>query len=221
MKLQLALDRLTIEEAIAVARAAEPYYDWLEVGTSLLKEFGMESLRQIRKAFPDKFIVADIKTFDNALYEFDLCFRYGADAATVMAAAPTATVDACRGMAKQYDKLCIVDLLNASAIHYVPLFEDPNIVICLHTGKDQQEVDGAAIDTGSRYDFSPFIVDGGATIAVAGGITAASLSSLRKLRPEIAIVGTGITKAANPNAAAREIYTALQVENHQAWSVER
>ena len=44
MKIQLALDRVTIEEAIILAKLAEPSVDWIEVGTSLIKEYGIESI---------------------------------------------------------------------------------------------------------------------------------------------------------------------------------
>ena len=75
MKIQLALDRLTIEEAIAIAEKAEQEIDWIEVGTSLIKEFGVKSIEEMKKRFPNKTIVADIKTFDNAKYEFEMCFQ--------------------------------------------------------------------------------------------------------------------------------------------------
>ncbi|WP_025698066.1 orotidine 5'-phosphate decarboxylase / HUMPS family protein, partial [Paenibacillus forsythiae] len=88
MKIQLALDRMSIEEAADMVRRTEPYIDWIEVGTSLIKEFGMASVEALKREFPHKTIVADMKTFDNAQYEFELCFGAGADVATVMGAAP-------------------------------------------------------------------------------------------------------------------------------------
>lgn len=54
MIIQLALDRLTISEAIRIAQLVEADIDWIEVGTSLIKEFGIDSVRQMRKAFPHK-----------------------------------------------------------------------------------------------------------------------------------------------------------------------
>ena len=95
MNVQLALDRLTIEEAIKMGNIVREYVDWIEVGTSLIKEFGMESVKELRKAFPEKIIVADIKTFDNARYEFEMCYKAGADVATVMGAAPKVSIDTC------------------------------------------------------------------------------------------------------------------------------
>jgi 3-hexulose-6-phosphate synthase len=59
-------------------------------------------VKPIKKAFPDKIIVADMKTFDNAKYEFELCFQAGADVATVMGAAPLVTVEACMDAAIQF-----------------------------------------------------------------------------------------------------------------------
>lgn len=44
MQLQVALDRLSLENALCLAQSMQPYTDWSEVGISLLKEFGMESL---------------------------------------------------------------------------------------------------------------------------------------------------------------------------------
>ena len=40
MIIQLALDRMNMKEAIEMARTVESSIDWIEVGTSLIKEFG-------------------------------------------------------------------------------------------------------------------------------------------------------------------------------------
>ena len=67
MKLQVAIDRVSIERAIDIIREVEEYTDIVEIGTSLIKDFGLESVRRIKKEFPTKIILADIKTIDEAL----------------------------------------------------------------------------------------------------------------------------------------------------------
>ncbi len=99
MELQVALDRLSLDDALRIAKAVAPYADWIEVGTSLIKEFGMESVRRMRQALGQARILADIKTIDNARYEFELCFKAGANSASVMGVAPDATLEACSEVA--------------------------------------------------------------------------------------------------------------------------
>ena len=40
---QLALDRFSIEEALQMARNCQEEADWIEIGTSLIKEFGIQA----------------------------------------------------------------------------------------------------------------------------------------------------------------------------------
>lgn len=54
MKIQLALDRFTIQEAIEIAAKAEKAIEWIEVGTSLIKEFGVKSIYDIKTGFRTK-----------------------------------------------------------------------------------------------------------------------------------------------------------------------
>ena len=51
MKLQLALDRMEIDDAIQLTKKVEDSIDWVEVGTSLIKEFGMASVKEMKKSF--------------------------------------------------------------------------------------------------------------------------------------------------------------------------
>jgi 3-hexulose-6-phosphate synthase len=199
MKIQLALDRMEINEAIELTRKVEDSIDWIEVGTSLIKEFGMTSVREMKQAFPTKTIVADIKTIDNARYEFEMCFEAGADVATVMGVSPLVTIDACMEVAKRYNKLVMIDLLNTTEQQKRDLMKYKEAVFCEHVSKDQQEELGASNHgAGTSNLYSPDM-----TIAAAGGITLDSLELLRKtLNPSIVIIGSAITKAENPAEAA-------------------
>jgi 3-hexulose-6-phosphate synthase len=199
MKIQLALDRMEISEAIELTRKVEEWIDWIEVGTSLIKEFGITSIKEMKQAFPDKTIVADSKTIDNARYEFEMCFEAGADIATVMGVSPLVTIDACMDVAKRYNKKVMIDLLNTSDQQKKDLMKYKDAVFCEHVSKDQQE----ELGTDSHGAMKNDLYDPSMTIAAAGGITFASLDHLRKtINPAIAIIGSAITKTDNPGMAA-------------------
>lgn len=220
MNIQLALDRLTIEEAIKVGNMVRPYVDWIEVGTSLIKEFGMRSVKELRKAFPEKVIVADMKTFDNANYEFKMCYEAGADVATVMGAAPKVSIDTCMEVARKFDKLVMFDLLNTSIVQLEQLSEYEDAIFCGHVSKDQQEISGER-QAFSGLSLPQYLLSGESPrLALAGGITADSLPELAKIKPYVVIVGSAITKAEDPVAAAQEIYK-LIIELEEVNNYER
>ncbi|PGY09637.1 3-hexulose-6-phosphate synthase [Bacillus sp. AFS031507] len=199
MKIQLALDRMEIAEAIELTRKVEDSIDWIEVGTSLIKEFGVASIKEMKQAFPNKQIVADIKTIDNARYEFELCFDAGADVATVMGVSPLVTIDTCLEVAHRYQKKVMIDLLNTSDQQKRELRKYKDAIFCEHVSKDQQEELGSQNHGTKQSDFSEF------QVAAAGGITLDSMEDLvRSLNPSVVIIGSAITKADNPSAAAAQ-----------------
>lgn len=199
MNIQLALDRLEIAEAIELTRKVESSIDWIEVGTSLIKEFGVASIKEMKQAFPNKQIVADIKTIDNARYEFELCFDAGADVATVMGVSPLVTIDACMEVANRYQKKVMIDLLNTSAEQKRDLMKYTDAIFCEHVSKDQQEESGSQNHGTKQSVFSGF------QVAAAGGIKLESIGDLaRSLNPAVVIIGSAITKAENPAEAAAQ-----------------
>ncbi|KKI94092.1 3-hexulose-6-phosphate synthase [Bacillus sp. SA1-12] len=196
MYIQLALDRYSIDEAIVIARTSEEFVDWIEVGTSLIKEYGVESVSRIKKAFPHKVIVADIKTIDNALYEFEMCFRAGADVATVMGVSPNATIKACVETAEKMGKKVMIDLLNTNEEQKEDLLKYKQAIFCAHVSKDEQEMSGkAAIDISQMYDWTGML-------AVAGGINLETIEKFKELQPDVMIIGSAITKAQDQRLAA-------------------
>ena len=201
MNIQLALDRFSIEEAISMAESVRPYIDWVEVGTSLIKEFGMQSVRAIRQAFPDKTIVADMKTVDNAIYEMELCFSAGADVATVMGAAPQVSIEACLQVAANYKKEIMIDLLNITPQAMKNLTQFQEAIFCAHLSKDLQELSGET--EGPTFSSG---VSRENRMAFAGGITLGTLTSLKESNPFVIIIGSAITKAEDPVMVAKSVY---------------
>ncbi len=207
MKLQLALDRLEIIDAIQLTKKVEDSIDWVEVGTSLIKEFGMRSVKEIKQAFPNKVIVADMKTIDNARYEFEMAFQAGADVVTVMGVSPIVTINACMEVAERFNKLVMIDLLNTSEEQVQELLKYQDAIFCVHVSKDEQEEFGAQ-NLGRKS--AGTLIDSSLKLAAAGGITIDSLEILRKmLNPSVVIVGSAITNANNPSETAKEFKQAI------------
>jgi 3-hexulose-6-phosphate synthase len=203
MNIQLALDRMTVAEAIQMASIVKEQIDWIEVGTSLIKEFGVDSVQQIKAAFPNKVVVADIKTIDNAAYELDLCFQAGADVATVMGVAPFVTIEKSLEVASKWKKEIMIDLLNTSKGTQTQLF-NYEAIFCSHVSKDEQEHSGQQNKASQSY---PDFYQAGRKVAIAGGITLESLKEMHDVNPYVVIVGSAITKANDPVAVAHAFHT--------------
>jgi 3-hexulose-6-phosphate synthase len=90
---QISLDIITIDEAIATAEMAlRAGVDWLEAGTPLIIAEGMNGVRALRQRFPQVPIVADLKTMDGGYLEAELMARAGATHVVVMARAHEETI---------------------------------------------------------------------------------------------------------------------------------
>src|SRR6476659_2880813 len=90
---QVSLDIVTIEEAVATAEMAlRAGVDWLEAGTPLIIAEGMNGVRALRERFPGVPIVADLKTMDGGYLEAERMARAGATHVVVMARAHEETL---------------------------------------------------------------------------------------------------------------------------------
>ncbi|WP_353625793.1 orotidine 5'-phosphate decarboxylase / HUMPS family protein [Bacillus sp. JCM 19041] len=114
MKLQLALDRLNWDQCFQLADETREYVDIIEIGTGVIKEYGMEIVREMRDFFPNHSLLADMKICDAGKHEARQAFAAGADIATVMAFAPDATVRETIQTANDMGKEMMVDLLGVT-----------------------------------------------------------------------------------------------------------
>lgn len=205
MKLQVAIDRVSIEKAIDIIREVDEYADIVEIGTSLIKDFGLESVRRIRKEFPNKVILADIKTVDEAEYEFEAVYNAGADIATVLGGASIETLRICQRVANKYSKDYLIDLIEVSKEKQEALKEFSDGIICVHLPSDNYGIgleDLINSTIGSLKDFN--------RLAVAGGISKESISIIKEVSFDIAIVGGAITKSKNIKEAAKAFKSLME-----------
>lgn len=200
MKLQLALDRLDWETCFALVEDTSDSIDMIEIGTGVIKEYGMEIVRQMRKAFPRHTLLADMKICDAGKHEALQAFAAGADIATVMAFAPAATITETLSVASQEGKEMMVDLLGVGETEQVKALKEQGVsFVGLHLGKDEQQ--HKQLGQGLFQ-----LVEGiGLKTAIAGGVTVESLPKILPYRPDVLIVGSGITKAEKPKEAAMRI----------------
>ena len=138
-RLQVALDLTSLEDALKIARTVADYIDFLEAGTPLIKVEGLRSVEALKNEFPDKVVVADMKTMDTGYLEASLAFEYGADYSTVMAAADIDTIRGAIDAAREYGKGVMVDLMGISDTGYVDEIAGlgPSFLI-VHSGIDMQ-----------------------------------------------------------------------------------
>lgn len=199
MKIQLAIDRVSIEQAIDIIEETACYVDIIEIGTSLIKDFGLEAIRKIKQKFPNNIILADIKTIDEAAYEFEGAYRAGADIATVMGAASLDTIEICKKVAHEYGKEYMIDLLETSQEKQQALKQFSDAILCVHLPSDK---DGKGLE--SLIDSTIIELRDFPRLSVAGGVKISNINAIKKANFQIAIIGGAITKEKNRGEMAKK-----------------
>lgn len=205
--LQLALDFLDLPRAIAVAdEALKGGVDWLEAGTPLIKSEGLEAVRELKRRWPDRTIIADLKTMDAGRFEMESAAKAGARVAGVLGAASDATISECIEVARNYGLQVIVDMIEVAdpverALQVEAMGAD---YIGIHTAIDQQMRGETPFEVLKRVKEAV-----GIPVSVAGGINSETAAAAAAAGADIIVVGGAIIKAADAEQAAREIRQAV------------
>ena len=140
MKLQTAIDRVTLSKAEEMAKIFAGKTDIIEIGTSLIKDYGLFALKKLNEYKKDSLLLADLKTCDEGAYEFKQGYEQGFDILTVMGSSSRETLEKCYEVSQSYEKYMLIDLLECSMekIHEIADFK--NAIYCLHTLEVCKEV---------------------------------------------------------------------------------
>lgn len=201
-KIQLALDRLTKKKCFEIVEQTETYIDFIEVGTGVIKEYGMSIVSEMSERFPNKKIVADMKTCDAGKHEAKQAFEAGAHITTVMAFASNQTIEDMLAVANQYGKQLMVDLLGVTDSARVEELHRLGVrMFNIHIGIDlQKDVAWGA----EHFQLTNHIPD--LQLVISGGINRDLLPLLMKQLPSVVIVGSAITGHSDPAEAAKGIH---------------
>jgi len=202
--LQIALDVPNVERVKKIiGELPESDRIILEVGTPLLKKYGVNIIRDLRKVAKDKFIVADLKTLDVGKVEVDLAFEETADAVVVAGLAAPETIDKFIKEAKRLGIYAIMDLMNVEdpVGKLQSLKQLPDVAI-LHRAIDVEKTGKTRWDI--IKDMQKTFQDKKFLVAVAGGITPETAPEALANGADIIIVGRYITQSKDVERAVRE-----------------
>jgi 3-hexulose-6-phosphate synthase/6-phospho-3-hexuloisomerase len=207
--LQVALDFMELDRAMKVAReAVKGGVDWLEAGTPLIKSEGMNSVRTLKKAFPDKVIVADMKIMDVGGAEVEMAAKSGASVVIILGLSDDSTISEAVAAGKKYGAQIMVDMINVeNIVERAAQLEQLGVdIICVHVGIDQQMRGVKPLEVTQQV--AEIITT--PRLAIAGGLNSETAPQAIEVGADIIIVGHAITAAQNAAEATRLIKEAME-----------
>lgn len=208
MKLQLALDTPDLIHELDLVSKVAPYIDVIEAGTPLLIREGIRSVRELRRRYRGRPVVADIKVIDAGEPIAELAFAAGASIVTVLSVASDEVIAKVVRSAKRYDGEVMADSLGVADIpaRARQLRELGVSSLCINrrgfeTNDASRETKTAQLaELVGRIDLPVYL---------AGGIDHEELMLLRDLPLAGVIIGAAIAEAPNPIESAKRMRTIL------------
>lgn len=209
--MQLALDMLSIDEALRIAGLVAPFFEVLEVGTPLMFSEGVRAIEALRSRYPEKTILADMKIADAGDYEAVMAFDAGADLVSVLGVVDPRTIEGAVGAAKRRGGGVVIDTLNVPDLDSsVSKFERLGAAcIEIHAGTDQAH---DASDLVGRVGAAVSQI--GIPVAVAGGLSPNNVGLLTTTGATVFVVGSSVTRANDPMKVAMDFRAVLHRGEH-------
>ncbi len=175
----------------------------LEVGTPLLKKYGVKVVKDLREVAKNKFIIADLKTLDVGKVEVDIAFEETADAVVAAGVAAKETLDAFIYEAKKFSVYAIVDMMNVDEpVKKLKSLKEPPDIVILHRGIDMET--GRTHGLERIQEIKQVFPDQKLLVAVAGGVRPDTAGEALKKGADILIVGRYVTQSKDVKRSARE-----------------
>ncbi|MBT1165634.1 orotidine 5'-phosphate decarboxylase / HUMPS family protein [Bifidobacterium simiarum] len=206
--LQLALDIDDTAVALKAALAAADAVDIIEDGTVLCLAQGLGSARELRAVFPDKDLLTDIRIARAGGKFARMCFKAGADRVSVVGESGLDVVTSACEVAEEFGGGVEVELYDGWSDEEIHSFIEAGAqVFIVHRNRcDEAENEDVRTQLNRLH---ALVSDSGVKVTLAGGLNRETLRLFDGCPFDIAVVGSAITKADDPLAAAREIRDVL------------
>ncbi|WEV70900.1 orotidine 5'-phosphate decarboxylase [Lactobacillus sp. ESL0785] len=206
MKLQVAIDRIKLDEAVALANELDGIADVIEFGTSLVKDYGFYAIAEEKIKLRRSLLLLDTKTNDEGFYEFKQGYATGADILTVMGYASRSTLDNVYEVSQRKRKKVLIDLMGLGKGDIARIACYPDAIFNLHNSYDEKDNIELTAQVANFKNRFPEI----ANIAVAGKINLNVAQALSEQGlTNIVIVGSKIIQDHDPVKMAKKFQEVL------------
>lgn len=208
-QLQVALDTVSLSQALIIAAQLSNIDVRIEVGTPLIIRYGMAAVAAVRSCLPAHYLVADCKVMDRGDTIVAMCKAAGADSVIIQESAGEATFHRAARTAESVGIELMLDRMGQPSlpVDQAKLQSSRVSHIICHISKDVQRERGLCFEPGLRETWC----NSNQATAIAGGITAAALRSSSELHAySLIIVGEAIYSNPAPLRATQEVLRALR-----------
>jgi bifunctional enzyme Fae/Hps len=204
--LQIALDVPSLERTKEVVnQIPESDRIILEVGTPLLKHYGVKVIGDLREIAKDIFVIADLKTLDVGKVEVDLAFEETADAVVASGLAAVEVLDGFIYEAKRLGIYAIVDMMEVvDPVQKLRSLKQLPDVVILHRSVDVERAGAGKHRMELVGELKKAFAGQRLLVAVAGGITPETALDALKSGADIIIAGRYITQSKDVKHAVRD-----------------
>lgn len=206
-RIQLALDTGSTSQAVRVATAAVDNVDIIEAGTILILNDGLGAVSELRRVFPKKPVVADIRIGRAGRRFAELAFQAGASAVTVLGETPLDVVVGAVAAASEYAGSVEVELPTAWEQKDVTAWGKAGVTsLIAHSADTSAAAHEEVANVLRRLSQCDLL---GMAVTLAGGFAAGDSKRFAGVHFDTVAVGSAIVKAADPAAAAAQLRAEL------------
>jgi 3-hexulose-6-phosphate synthase and related proteins len=209
--LQVAIDILDLERAVKIAKEAFlAGADIIEVGTPLIKKYGISAIKRIREELPRTKIFADMKIADSSEIELRLAMEAGADIVSVLASSDDNTiVDSIMFGKRNGIEICI-DFIGVKDIigRLMEIFYVNPDYICYHIPYDLSKKTQMNLANSVRI-VKELVRISGTLVSVAGGLDHSTIPLFANAGASVLIVGRTVVNSKNIEEEVKKIKTIL------------
>jgi len=202
MKLQISFDIPDLEKSIEIAKKVVEFSDVLEIGTILIHKYGIDTVEEFKKHFPDKKILVDTKIIDRGKDIVTLYAKTDVDWVTVMAGTSSKVIHRVCTEAQNHGIDVMLDMVDSTAPGQSAL-EAKNLgvdAILFHQAYDEKEslvfLDNLDMVQGNT-DLPIFI---------SAKINRDNVDKIIEMKPQGIVVGKSITESDDPAKEAKFFY---------------
>jgi 3-keto-L-gulonate-6-phosphate decarboxylase len=205
--LQVALDVSELSKAVEIANTAARFHSFIvEVGDPLIKRYGMEAVRQIRKIQPKFPLVVEMASSDWAEEQVSLAAEAGADIVLLMGLSNETRIEKAVYSARKNEVGLILELPPKQGIakwcRTAEEFGVDGIAILRNIDSSGKPSDSLSRLRAARKETN-------IPIAVSGGFTPTQIENMINDDWNVVIVGRAIVDAPDPKEIMRQILEIL------------